>query len=168
MLFRSAKVARGEALFREAEAIEKRGDNDSAVDAYRKHLAANLPDPKGLREISKKKVGIIEGNKAASIKAYLAAAEQAFVNKDYKSAISNVNKVKGLDPYNQEAAELNSRINREKDQKLREIYEESILNEGLGQIDQAKANWKKIMDTDHPDGLYYKRARNKLKAIGGL
>jgi pSer/pThr/pTyr-binding forkhead associated (FHA) protein len=164
----AARVAKGEALFREAEAIEKRGDNDDAVDAYRKHLAANLPDPKGLREISKKKVGIIEANKAASIKTYLAAAEQAFVNKDYKSAINNVNKVKGLDPYSQEAAELNSRINREKDQKLREIYEESILNEGLGQIDQAKANWKKIMETDHPDGLYYKRARNKLKAIGGL
>jgi len=164
----AAKVARGEELFRKAEEIEKRGDNDGAVDAYRKHLTANLPDPKGLREISKKKVGIIEGNKAASIASYLATAEQAFVNHDYKTAINNINKVKGLDPYNQQAAELHGKINREKDSKLREIYEESILNEGLGQIDQAKANWKKIMDMDHPDGIYYKRARNKLKAIGGL
>jgi pSer/pThr/pTyr-binding forkhead associated (FHA) protein len=163
----AASIARGEALFRDAEAIEKRGDNDAAVDAYRKHFNSPYPDPKHLKEISRKKAGIIEGNKSASIKSYLAAAEQAFVNKDYKSAITSINKAKALDPYSAEAAELNSRINREKDQKLREIYEESILNEGLGQIDAAKANWKKILDTDHPDGLYYKRARNKLKAMGG-
>lgn len=164
----ASKVARGEELFHKAEAIEKRGDNDGAVEAYRAHLAANLPDPKNFRSISKKKVGIIEANKAASIASYLSTAETAFVNHDYKTAINNINKVKGLDPYNSQAAELNSRISREKDQKLREIYEESILNEGLGQIDQAKSNWKKIMDMDHPDGIYYKRARNKMKSLGGL
>jgi hypothetical protein len=164
----AARIAKGRELFAKAEAIEKRGDNDGAVDAYKAHLAANMPDPDNLRAISKKKVGFIEGNKASSIASYMSAAELAFVNHDYKSAINNINKIKGLDPYNQQAAELNGRINREKDQKLREIYEDSILNEGLGQIDQAKANWKKIIEIDHPDGIYYKRAKNKIRSLGGL
>jgi pSer/pThr/pTyr-binding forkhead associated (FHA) protein len=163
----SLKVARGRELFKKADEIEKRGDSEGAVDAYRAHLAANLPDPDHLREISKKKVGIIEGNKSASISGYLSAAETALVNHDYKTAINNINKVKGLDQFNQAAAELNGRINREKDQILRGIYEDSILNEGLGQIDQAKVNWKKIMEMDHPDGTYYKRAKNKMRSLGG-
>ena len=164
----SSRVAKGRDLFAKADAMEKRGDSDGAVDAYRAHLNANMPDPDSLRAISKKKVGFIEGNKASSIASYLAAAETSFVNHDYKSAINNINKVKGLDAYNQQAAELNGRINREKDLKLREIYEDSILNEGLGQIDQAKANWKKIIDMDHPDGVYYKRAKNKIRSLGGM
>lgn len=163
----AGRVARGRELFAKAEAIEKRGDPDGAVDAYRAHLAANLPDPDGLRAKSMQKVGALQANKAASIAGYMQAAETAFVNHDYKTAVTNINRVKALDPYNTPAAELNSRIQKEKDQKLREIYEESVINEGLGQIDQAKANWKKILETDHPDGVYYKRARNKMRAFGG-
>ena len=163
----AGRVARGRELFGKAEAIEKRGELDSSVEAYKVHLAANLPDPDGLRAMSQKKVGVIQANKAASIASFMKLAETAFVNHDYKTAVTNINKVKALDAYNTDAAELNGRIQREKDQKLREIYEESVINEGLGQIDQAKTNWKKIIDTDHPDGTYYKRARNKLRAFGG-
>ena len=163
----SGRVARGRELFAKAEAIEKRGDNDSAVEAYVSHLAANLPDPDGLRAKSTKKISELKANKATMIAGYMQAAETSFVNHDYKTAVTNINRVKALDPYNTPAAELNNRILREKDQKLREIYEESVINEGLGQIDTAKTNWKKILEMDHPDGVYYKRARNKMRAFGG-
>ncbi len=163
----AAKVARGRELFAKAEVSEKGGDADTAVEKYRAHLAANLPDPDGLRVKSLQKVGSLQATKAASIASFMQTAETAFVNHDYKTAVNNVNRIKSLDPYNTAAAELNNRILREKDQKLREIYEESVINEGLGQIDQAKTNWKKILEMDHPDGVYYKRAHNKMKAFGG-
>lgn len=163
----AAKVARGRSLFANAETVESRGDGDAAVEAYQAHLAANMPDPDGLRAKSLKKVGAIKATKASSIASYMQVAETAFVNHDYKTAVSNINKVKGIDPYNTDAAELNGKIQREKDAKLREIYEESVISEGLGQLDNAKLNWKKILEMDHPDGLYYKRAKNKMRAFGG-
>ncbi len=163
----ASRVARGRELFAKAETLEKTSDPDSAVEGYAAHLAANLPDPDGLRAKSQQKVGNLKAAKASNIVTYMQSAETAFVNHDYKTAINNINRVKALDPYNTPAAELNNRIQREKDQKLRDIYEESVINEGLGQIDQAKTNWKKILEMDHPDGVYYKRARNKMKAFGG-
>lgn len=164
----AAAVAAGEKLFKQAEDVEKSGDTDGAVDAYKKHYLSKYPDPKHLKEISRKKAGIIISAKYASIQSYMDAANAAYINKDYKTAINNINKVKGLDPLNNDAAELLGRINKEKDTKLREMWEDSVLCEGLGQIDQAKAKWNEILKTDHPDGIYYRRAKNKMKSLGSL
>jgi pSer/pThr/pTyr-binding forkhead associated (FHA) protein len=163
----SASVGRGKALFANAERLEKQGDLDSAVEAYGKHVSSNFPDPENLKTISRKKISSMQANKSAAIAKYLEAAQLAFTNQNYPAAVNNINKIKGLDPQNMQAAELNANIQKQKNQKLREIYEESVINEGLGQIDQAKTNWKKILDMDHPDGQYYKRAKSKMKAFGG-
>ena len=69
---------------------------------------------------------------------------------------------------NVHASELNGRYRREINLKMREIYEEAVINEGLGAVDNAKDRWRKILESDHPDGEYYKKARNKLKSYGNL
>lgn len=163
----AASIARGKALFANADRLEKQGDLDSAVEAYGKHVVSNFPDPENLKAISRRKISSMQANKTAAIAKYLDAAQLAFTNQNYPVAVNNINKIKGLDPQNSQAAELNANIQKQKNQKLREIYEESVINEGLGQIDNAKVNWKKILEMDHPDGQYYKRAKSKMKAFGG-
>ena len=45
---------------------------------------------------------------------------------------------------------------------LKPIYNESVLNESLGQIEIAKKQWQSIMDQDIPNGEYYTKAEKKL------
>ena len=164
----SGLVGKGRALFEKAEATERRGDVFGAIEAYKKHLAANYPDPDHLREKSQQSIKNIQGGLASQTSQFVKAAEDAYAKQDYKNAIANIKKVKNIDPSNQRAAELNANIRRELTTKLRDLYEDAIINEGLGKIDEAKADWKKILELDHPDGDYYKKARSKMKAFGGV
>ena len=42
------------------------------------------------------------------------------------------------------------------------LYSESILDESLGHLEEAKEKWREISKLDVLDGEYYKKARIKL------
>jgi len=46
---------------------------------------------------------------------------------------------------------------------LRKYYQESIIEEDFGQIDEAKVKWKKIVEQGVEGSDYYKKAKRKLK-----
>ncbi|MES2964549.1 MAG: FHA domain-containing protein, partial [Bdellovibrionota bacterium] len=165
----SGRVARGRALHEKALKIDQQGVNPfAAMDAYKKHIASNHPDPDGLKAKSQANLNTIQSRLSASIEQYVKAAEDAYAGQRYKEAKANIKKAKNIDPKNARAAQLNANIDRELNVKLREIYEDAVIYEGLGKLDEAKTEWKKILELDSPDGEYYKRARNKMKAYGGI
>lgn len=47
--------------------------------------------------------------------------------------------------------------------EMKAMYQESIIEEDLGKIDEAKRKWAKIIETDVPTGDYYKKAKLKLR-----
>ena len=49
---------------------------------------------------------------------------------------------------------------------MKSIYEDSILEESLGNVEAAKEKWKKIMQNDLEFDDYYKKAKRKLKKYG--
>jgi hypothetical protein len=51
---------------------------------------------------------------------------------------------------------------------MKEIYSESIIDEGLGNVEKAKKEWQEILKTDHPEGEYYNKARIKLRSYGAI
>lgn len=163
------RVARGRALYDKAVSIEQKGINPfAAMDAYKKHIASSFPDPEGLKAKSQSAIDAIQSRLSASIEQYLKAADEAYANQRYKEALTNIKKAKNIDPKNSRAAQLNANISRELTVKLREIYEDAVIYEGLGKLEEAKSEWRKIMELDHPDGEYYKRAKNKMKNYGGF
>lgn len=162
------RVSKGRGLYMKAERFEAEGNVFGALDAYKKHVDASYPDPENLKAKSQSRILSITKKISAQVDEALSAAKAAYSSQNYRDAIENIKKAKELDPKNEEAAELNAKIRRELNIKLKEIYQESIINEGLGQLDRAKENWKKILDTDHPDGDYYKKARSKLHAYGAI
>jgi pSer/pThr/pTyr-binding forkhead associated (FHA) protein/tetratricopeptide (TPR) repeat protein len=162
------RVARGRALFTKAEILEKQGKVFEAMEAYKKHIDSTLPDPANLKSVSQKNLLSISKRISSKVDESLVAAEAAFKAQNYKEAIEKIKVAKGLDPTNEKAAQLNATVRRDLNMKLKDIYEESIINEGLGKLDPAKDLWKKIIDTDHPDGDYYHKAKSKLKAYGSF
>lgn len=164
----AARVAKGKALFQRAQALELESEYLDALEAYRKHAESPYPDPEGLKAISQRQIIALSRKMNDRVNEFMRAAEMAYGAGKYREAIDNVQKAKRLDPRNIEAAELNARYRREITAKMREMYQEAVISEGLGDVESAKEKWKKIVDTDHPDGEYYKKARSKLRSYGGL
>jgi pSer/pThr/pTyr-binding forkhead associated (FHA) protein len=159
---------KGRALFVKAEKLEKDGYDQDAIDAYKKHVNSSFPDPNGLKNRSRQNMLALTRRLSSKIDESLRNAESAYSQRNYRDAISQIKKAKAIDPMNEKAAELNAKVRRELNAKLKEIYEESIIAEGIGNIDEAKKKWKDIVDMDHPEGEYFKKARNKLRAYGAF
>ena len=164
----AARAAKGKALFQRAQALELESEFLDALEAYRKHAASPYPDPEDLKEISQRQIISLTKKMGSRVEESLKAAEAAFALGKFREALDNVMRAKRYDPTNQRAAEMNAKFRRDINMKMREIYEEAIISEGLGSVPDAKARWQKIIDTDHPEGEYYKKARNKLRSYGNF
>jgi hypothetical protein len=70
------------------------------------------------------------------------------------------------DPNNTEAKGLKSQIVSTLKQQMKGIYEDSVLEESMGNVDSAKEKWKKIMSEDLETGDYAQKARSKLSKYG--
>jgi hypothetical protein len=46
------------------------------------------------------------------------------------------------------------------------IYQDSILEESVGEVESAKLKWQKIRDLSLPGEDYYEKAKVKLKKYG--
>lgn len=160
------RIARGRSLFSKAEGLKSSGDIYGAIDTYRRHIASDLPDPGNLKAKSNAAVqGLLKDISAKSDQS-IQAAEQAYAAQNLKEALTQIRRAKEIDPKSERAAELNGKYRRELNSKLKEIYEESVINEGLGALDEAKNRWRKILETDTADGEYFKKAKSKLRSYG--
>lgn len=160
------RVAHGAFLYQTAFKLEEQGEYLEALDAYRKHAESSAPDPENLKKLSHQQIFSITKRLSVKVEDTLRAAEAAYAVGNFKEALESCARAIKMDPRSNRAHELNGRYRNELKTKLREIYEESIISEGLGQIDEAKTRWTKIIGMDTADGEYYKKARNKLRAYG--
>ena len=164
----ASRVAAGRELHQKALRLEQKGEWHDAIEAYKRHMKAGLPDPGGLVGVSRNNMMTLTKNLDAKIEEYLKGAEAAAAAGNYPSAFEQIKKAKAIDSQSERAAEMNAKYRRELNVKLKELYETSVISEGIGLVDEAKTRWKQIMDMDSPDGDYYKKARSKLKSYGAL
>lgn len=157
------RVARGRALYEKAEALRTKSDWYAAIEAYNRHIASELPDPNGLKAKSQASIVQIKNMIAARIDEYLQAANSAYQAKNYRDALEAAKKAKEFDAKSEKAAEFIGRVRRELNAQLRTVYEDAILYEGVGRVQEAQTKWKQIMDRDTIDGEYYQKSRLKLK-----
>lgn len=162
------RVAQGTFLYRTAFKFEEQGEFLDALDAYKKHAESPYPDPEGLKKLSHQQIFSISKRLTAKVEDTLRAAEAAYAVGNFKEALDLCARAIKMDPMSTVAHERNGKYRNELKTRLREIYEASIISEGLGQIDDAKNHWNKIVGLDTTDGEYYKKARNKLRAYGAF
>jgi len=162
------RVNKGRSLHRKAESLEEQGDIFGAMETYKKHIDSSYPDPDRLKAKSQKNLSSLTKKIASKVEESLSAAQAAHSAQNSREALDHLKTAKNLDPQNAKVIELSVKIRRELTLKLKELYEESVIAEGLGQLDKAKDLWKKIVETDHPEGEYYKKARNKLHIYGSM
>ena len=162
-----SQVRRGEYLFRQAEVIRGRGDYDRAIEAYGRHIASTHPDPTGLKTKSKAAISNIKSEIKAKVSALVQEAESDYANKARSQAYSKLSRAINLDPDHAKAKQLKSQIVAELFKEMKVLYSDSVLEESLGNVEQAKERWRQILATDVPGGEYYNKAKVKLKRYGG-
>lgn len=162
----AGKVAKGRSLYETAFQLEQGGEYIDALEAYRKHADSQWPDPGNLKQISRKQIFSITKQISSKVDEMIKSAEAAYGQQNYKQAFDDLARAKKMDPRNIHAQEVSGKFRRELNLKLREMYEESVISEGLGQIEESRKKWKTILETDSPDGEYYKKAKNKLRSYG--
>jgi hypothetical protein len=71
------------------------------------------------------------------------------------------------EPANSEVKEYRDKMHSGLKREMKAIYEDSVLEESLGNVDSAKEKWKRIMAEDLDFDEYYVKAKTKLQKYGG-
>ena len=158
-----ARVRSGKKLYEKAKSLQDKQQLLDAIDAYQKHISSRYPDPNKLKDKSKVSIDEMLKTITDKITFYQKKADERIEAKDYRSALSLLKKTLELDPSlvssKKKIVEYSSTLTKQ----MKIIYSESILDESLGHIEEAKERWRKILKLDVLDGEYYKKAKIKLE-----
>ncbi len=157
------RVASGKALYRKAENYDRYGDWKRALKAYKKHINSKYPDPAKLKKKASRNIASINTRIDKILSSALTESKKHLSNDDYKNAVLAANK--GLEVNRDHPALLKTKATASRNLKtiLRKYYQESVIQEDFGQIDESKILWKKIIDQGIEGTDYYQKAKLKLK-----
>lgn len=158
--------------FKKAEKVQEEGFAFKAIRLYKALLKSTLPDPNHLKDKAKKRIALIEQKIAEKSQKGITEADILFQEGKLKAGVMILRQTLVYDPDNVHIKEKIEAYSQELRRQVRQIYQESIIDESYGLVDStetkqgAKEKWKKITDLDLDDGEYYKKAVIKLKRYG--
>lgn len=159
-------------LHEKAKKSEAEGDYIATIDAYNSVISSKLPDPGNLKKASMDRLKKLKIEMATKIKQFEKEAEQHKAQQNLKQAVLTLRMAIQIDPTREDLKELADSLKNDLRKNMMGYYQEGVLEESFGNVDGgdnragAKEKWKKILDTDLPDGEYYKKAYIKLKKYG--
>jgi tetratricopeptide (TPR) repeat protein len=166
------QIADLDKLFAEAEKTQSEGFAFKAIKKYQIVLKTNLPDPKNLKSKSKDRIDFISQKIKEKSEGSINEADNYFKSGKLKDSIVTLREALIYDPNNKSIHEKIELYTYELKRQVRVIYQESIIDENYGIIDNtetkqgAKEKWKKITEIDLLDGEYYRKAVIKLRRYG--
>jgi tetratricopeptide (TPR) repeat protein len=161
-----ANRRRGIAHFNKAKDIYKKGDLNKSIVEFERFIKVPYPHTQDLKDQAQREVASIKKELNGKITSLLEQCRSLSSKQQWKDAYSACNKTVVEDPNNTEAKGLKSQIVSTLKQQMKGIYEDSVLEESMGNVDSAKEKWKKIMSEDLETGDYAQKARSKLSKYG--
>lgn len=161
-----ALVRRQQTLFDKANAVAAKARPLEAIAALNSVVESKLPDPKNYRNEAKRQIASIQKKMSDQQSEIEKEADIDFKKGDFKGAILTLKKALEINPENESVRGRINSILGELRKQMQTLYQEGILEESVGEVDTAKAKWKKIVETSVPEEDYYKKARTKLKKYG--
>ncbi len=161
-----SKVHLGESKYREAQQLFQGQRLREAIQSYEEFLKANLPDPKNYKEQAKRDLAAVKTKLEDNIKLQFNDCKKNYNERKFKDSINACILALREDPENTQVNAFKSKVLSELRKEMKLIYEDSILEENLGNVDAAKEKWKKILEQDVVSDDYFKKAKNKLKKYG--
>ena len=158
-----ANVRAGKRLYEKAKSLHDKEQLLDAIDAYQGHINAKYPDPDKLKDQSKKSIDQIRKTITDKITFYQDKADEKIKTKNYRMAVLLLKKSLDLDPTLKSSKKKIVEYSEKLTKQMKILYAESVLEESLGHLEDAKKKWQDIVKLDLLDGEYYKKAKIKLK-----
>jgi Tfp pilus assembly protein FimV len=134
-----------------------------ALEAFQAVAKSTLPDPDDLKGKSSGQIQQIRNQQSSQMASWLKEIDKAKSSGDMKGAYSLLMRAIQQEPENDELRVKQQQILNELKRKMQSVFQEAILEENIGEVDSARAKWKKILESSVPDEDYYKKAKQKLK-----
>lgn len=163
----SALVRKGKSIYNEAKKWDQAGNWKRAIKTYKKFIGSKYPDPGKFKVKARREISSINSRIDKELSTFVNATQDGIQKGDYKSAVLSARKGLKINRDHKELLKLKSEAENELNARLRTLYQESIIDEDFGQIDQAKSNWKKILNQGVPGTEYYQKAKKKMKIYEG-
>jgi len=136
------------------------------MDAYKKFIKISKhKELKDTREQAQRELATITKDFNDNIENLNNECEQPFQNKQFKEAYYTcLEASKSIPPSHNH--HVHSIMDKSKEQlkiQMKPLYEEATINESMGNISTATDYWGKIIQQDVDSGIYYQKAKIKLK-----
>lgn len=144
-----------------AKAYRKSGDLLKTIKKLNNYLNSVCPDPKGYRSSAKREIASIKKELSVKIKASLDLCKKDYEESKFKSSVLNCKKALRVDPNNSEAKTIKSNAIKDLRAAMKTLYQDSVLEESLGNIEAAKEKWKQILSESLKGEEYFEKAKRK-------
>ncbi len=159
----NALVKKRQELYSKAVQLQNEEKPLEAIEAFIAVVNSKLPDPANLSAKARREIASIQQNLQKKTAEFEKTADDQLKSGNLKAAILALQAANKVNPENEVIiGRLNSMISELKKQ-MQVLYQEGVLEESVGEIDSAKAKWKKIIELSIPDEDYYKKSKTKLK-----
>lgn len=161
-------------MFNQAKAVESKGEILDAIPLYQRVAKSDLPDTGNFKSEAKRKLASIQRDMSVKTQTYLSSAEKFYRSGQLKQAVLSLRSIRKIDPNNPEVHERIESYESQLTKKMKEIYEESVMEESYGNVlgsegkDGALDKWKRIIKLDVPGNEYFEKARKKLRMYKAL
>ncbi|NQY99537.1 MAG: FHA domain-containing protein [Bdellovibrionales bacterium] len=160
------RIAAGRREFKKAQKLQAEDQLNAASKQYEKFLNGGYPSLKKEKTDAKRELASVKAMLNQKVEALLTECEALRSNAQYKKAYQICDVATKESPKNKKAITLKKETLSDLRKEMKSIYEDSILEESLGNVEAAKEKWKKIMQNDLEFDDYYKKAKRKLKKYG--
>jgi pSer/pThr/pTyr-binding forkhead associated (FHA) protein/tetratricopeptide (TPR) repeat protein len=163
---RDLRTAKGEAEYRKAKALYAKGLLFKSISEYRKFLATPYPNLDGARAAAKRDVASAELQLQKKVSFFSEQCKQLGEKGRYKEAYIACDQALKEDPANDAVKQMRSDMLSNLRREIKSVYEDSVLEESMGNVDSAKEKWKKIKNDDLDFDEYAAKATILLKKYG--
>lgn len=152
-------------LFATAAAKEAKGHVYAAIEAYGVVVQSTLPDPNKLADKSKRKIASLQKGLGSKQMTLLNQAEEEYKKGNRKEAVVILRKAMRV-KRNDEIEDRLNQIMLELKKEMQPKYQEAILEESVGSVNEAKKKWHEIEKVSVEGEHYHDMSVIKLKKYG--
>lgn len=156
----------GVAHYKKAHELYKDGRLYKALNEYERFVKTPYPEIEDDKNVARREIASIKKELKTKVESLLDQCRSLGGKGHYKDAYMACDKAVEEDPQNETAKDEREHMKNELNRELKDVYEDSTLEESLGNVDSAKDKWLRIMKDDLEDGEYAKKALYKLQKYG--
>ncbi len=162
----NAAVQQLEAIFQSALKKSQSEDYRDGIAALQKVVNQSGPDPRMRKDEARQLIANIRSKVRKQQENALNQADEYYKEGKLRDAVKALEIVLKIDPSAEEISDRVKSYTNELRKQMQVIYQEAVLEESVGEVEAAKAKWKKILESSLPSEEYYQKAKIKLKKYG--